>query len=397
MQNYGVNGRFEVQVTAYSDGTKVTIVVNCDNCAQKLFQKEIVVNTGQTMIVDLPKSVEIMGSKVFSNSVWIQATKDISVVSLNSKPLSTDIAVLHPVSSLGTEYYIVTPSTGPRDAFPEFSILTEQGSNVVDIYLKGQVVFQGKKYVAGNKLTVTLNAFQGIQLQGAGDLSGTKIVSQKSAAVLTGHVCTWKYTKCNHVFEQLLPVSSWAKTFMLAPLPWQTRSDILFIAASQNTVLKYQSGEVKQTANLKGGEVLQILVLPNSPISLVADMPIQALFYSTGANFRNFAYDTFLIRIPDTESYSLSYTVNGQQGFENFALLLVKASETGGLTVDKKPLINVKWSQIPSTEFVWGLYPLSGAFQSYSVAHPKSPFCLLGLGIANMNSYGTAGASVESK
>ncbi|XP_061453700.1 IgGFc-binding protein-like [Rhineura floridana] len=396
MQNFEKEGRFELQITGYYNSTTVTVSVPCDLCRQEReFERRINVDRGKMVQVELPKFVEIIDSKVFSHVVQIQADKNVSVVSLSSKPFSADTALLYPVNSLGNEHYIVAPVSGPVGALQEFAILTPQGPNVVDVYPTSPVTFNRKTYTAGSKLSVTLKAFTGVQLQGKGDLSGTKIVSQLPVAVLSGHICSWKNTKCNHVFEQLLPVSKWGKTFVVPPMPWQTKSDILYVSASQATVLTYQTGAAKQTVNLGGGKVRQISVLPKSPIYLSANAPVQVFLYSTGAAVRTFTYDTFLMGIPDTEKYSLSYTINGQVGFQNFVLLVAKTSETGGLTVNGKPLDTVKWSLVPGSEYSWSLYELPVVLHSYRVAHPHSPFCLFSVGIANMNSYGTPGAGVD--
>nr|XP_016851513.1 PREDICTED: IgGFc-binding protein-like [Anolis carolinensis] len=347
--------------------------------------------------VVLPSFVEIKGSKLFSDIVMITADKEISVVSKNSKPLSTDIAQLYPVESLGRNYYVVTPSLGPKNAFPEFSVFSVKGPNVVTIDLKAQVIFNGKTYAAGKKLIVTLKAFEGIQLQGTGDLSGTEIDSQEPVAVLSGHICSWKYTKCNHVFEQLQPVPSWGKTFMVPPLPGQTKSDILYVSASQDTVVNYQIGANKKAAILVGGQVVQILVLPQNPVYLSASSPVQLYYFATGAKFQNTIYDTLLMEIPAVDRYSREYTVNGQVGFQNFVFLVAKTTVVNDFTVNGKPLVKLQWSAIPGTEYSWGRFDLKDADFAYKVLHPELPFCLLSVGIADQNSYGTVGAAKQSK
>ncbi|XP_060132431.1 IgGFc-binding protein-like [Zootoca vivipara] len=393
MQNYAESGKFELQITAYSDSTTVTVSVPCEGCPQQEnFERRLTVDKGKMVQVELPKFVEIIGSKVFSSVVRIQSDKDVSVISLSSKPYSTETALLYPVSSLGTEHYVVGPAIAPAGYLQEFAVLTTQGPNVVDITLKSQVNFNGKTYSAGSKLSVTLNAFTGVQLQGKGDLSGTRIVSQLPVAVLSGHVCSWRYTKCNHVFEQLLPVSNWGKTFVAPPIPWQTKTDTLYVSASQATSVNYQMGTSKQTIKLGGGEVKQIQISPKTPIYLSADVPVQLFLYSNGASTRSFSYDTFFIGIPYIESYSLSYSVIGQVSFQNSILLVVKSLETGGLTVNEKLLSGVTWSPVPGSEYSWGRYDLPNALVPYIVANPKSPFCLISVGIASMNGYGSPGA-----
>lgn len=345
----------------------------------------------------LPHYVEIIGSNYFSNVIRISADKEVSVVSANSKSYSTEITLLYPLGSLGYEYYIVTPSTGPEGAFPEFSVITSKGPNVVDIDLTVQATFGGKLYPAKSKLTVTLNAYHGAQVQAKGDLSGTRIVSKEPVAVLSGHVCSWKYTKCNHVCEQLQPVNNWGKTFLVPPLPWQTKQDLLYIVASQSTVVNYQIGENKQTATLQAGQVLQVQVLPKNSVYVSAKAPIQAVFYSTGAVTRRFSYDTLLMVIPDIEKYSRVYSVTGQLGFQDFVFLVVKTSETRGVTVDGVPLNRLLWQIIPSTDYSWSVHELPPRILPYTIAHRDSSFGLLSVGIASMNSYGTPGTSVEGE
>ncbi|XP_077788611.1 IgGFc-binding protein-like [Podarcis muralis] len=393
MQNFDQQGKLEVQIIAYSDSTTVTVSVPCEGCPQEEnFERRLTVNKGKMVQVELPNFAEIIGSKVFSSVVQIQSDKDVSVVSLSSKPYSTETALLYPVSSLGTEHYVVGPAIGPTGYLQEFAVLTTQGPNVVVIHLTSSVTFNGRTYTAGSKLSVKLNAFTGVQLQGKGDLSGTRIVSQLPVAVLSGHACSWRYTKCNHVFEQLLPVSNWGKTFVAPPIPWQTKTDTLYVSASQATILNYQMGTSKQTKSLGRGQIQKIQISPQTPIYLSADVPVQVLLYSNGGSTRSFSYDTFLIGIPDIESYSLSYNVNGQVGFKNSILLVVKSLETGGLTVNENLLSGVKWRPVPGSEYSWGRYDLPDILVPNKVANPLSHFCVISVGIANMNGYGSCGA-----
>ncbi|KAG8143298.1 hypothetical protein E2320_000543 [Naja naja] len=391
MQNYNTQTAYlALQITGVFDQTTVTVSVPCNVCGKE-FTKTITVYKGKLESVVLPPSIEIRGSKVFPNVVRISADKDISVVSLNSKPLSTEIAQLFPMSLSGTEHYVVTPTGGPTGYFPEFAVLSYEGPNVVDLYLTAQVAFNGQTYAAGSKLTITLQAFQGIQLQATGDLSGTRIVSQTSVVVLAGHTCSWKYNKCNHVFEQLQPVKAWGKNYIVPPIPWQAKSDIPPKPQPYNT--KWVAK--KQAAILNGGQVLPINLLPKTALFVQADVPFQVLFYSTGAVYQNLLYDTFLIGIPDTSKYSQTYSVIGQAGFVNFAILVVETEQINGLLVGGQPLPTLQWTQIPGTVFSWALYQLQVALVPYRVEHPNSPFGLLIVGVTSQNSYGTVGSSMQ--
>ncbi|XP_039369926.1 adhesion G protein-coupled receptor E3-like [Mauremys reevesii] len=391
MADFGNSSQFEVQITGYFAFTSVSVSISNYRGDRGRFEEKIMVNQGEMVRVRLPESVGIKGSTKFSKVVLVKADKDISVVSVSNKHVSPETTVLYPVSSLGNEHYIVTPSAQSLDSYPEFSVMTYEDCNSVEVHVKGKLHYLTQVYSTGTKLEIKLRAFQGIQLQGIADLSGTRIVSEKPVAVLVGQVCFCNNTKCNHVFEQLLPVCSWGTTYIIPPLPWQKVDETVYITASQNTTVLYQLGEQQETVTLAGGSVLQRPVKPWIPVSISANVGIQVVFYSVGAAVPNSSH-AFLMNVPDVASYCRMYSINAQEDFENFALMVANTSETGAIILDNQPLRDVVWNRVPGTEFVWGMRPLGPAMSSHAVEHPSSPFALLSVGTATMDSYGIPGS-----
>nr|XP_033818517.1 IgGFc-binding protein-like [Geotrypetes seraphini] len=396
MENYKVNydsGIFELIITGYSASTSVTVSVNKSN-----FKKVFLLNERQTMSIQVPSSIEKSGSTKTCSTVIIQADKAISVLSSNYKVNSADTSIVYPVTKLGTEYYLVTPNGEPADAFKEFLIATYEDANSVNIYLKGTVMYEGTTYKAGDTLTITLVAFEAVQLQSKSDLTGTRIVSQKPAAVLTGHSCTMKRTKCNHVYEQLLPVSKWSTTYIVPPISYQTKSDTVYVVASQPTKVVYQSGNTKDSSNLVAGQFLQLEVKPFTPLYITSNVSIQVMFLDLGWDSgKGVVYDPFLMSIPDVASYCSAYYVYGLNNFENYAIMIAKTSATAQVAFDKKPLNTIKWQQIAGTEYSWGEYNFGSGFSFHLIDNPNMPFGLLNFGIANMNAYGSMGICTGSK
>ncbi|KAM9115109.1 uncharacterized protein ACDP82_018542 isoform 2-T2 [Pangshura tecta] len=391
MDECGNSSQFEVQITGYFAFTSVSVSISNYMGNGAKFEKKIIVNRGEIQWVRVPESVGIKGSTKFPNVVLVKADKDISVVSVSNKHMNPETTVLYPVSSLGKEHYIVTPSTQSLDSYPEFSVMTYEDRNSVEVHVKGKLHYLTQVYSTGNKLEIKLRAFQGYQFQGIGDLSGTRIVSEKPVAVLVGQVCFCNNTKCNHVFEQLLPVCSWGTTYIIPPLPWQKVNETVYITASQSTTVLYQLGEQPETVTLAGGSVLQRPVKPSIPVSISANVSIQVMFYSVGTAVPNSSH-AFLMNVPDVASYCRMYYLNAQEGFENFALMVANASETGTIILDNQPRRDVVWNRVPGTDFVWGMRPLGPAISSHAVEHPSSPFALLSVGTATMDSYGIPGS-----
>ncbi|XP_067399057.1 IgGFc-binding protein-like [Emydura macquarii macquarii] len=370
----------------------VTVTVN-----KGTFQRVTPVGEGQTVTVQIPASVEMFGNRTFDSTILIRADKDISVLSVNSKPNTIATTVVHPIEKLGTVYYVVTPPGTHSSGYKEFAVIAGQAPTTVDIYLKGTVLFKGWFYTAGSKLTVTLAPYQALQLQSLHDLSGTKIESREHVAVLTGHSCAVKNTACDHAVEQLLPVSSWGSTYIVPPLSFQTLFDTAYIVTSQNTRIKYQSGSTRADRNILAGKVVKFEVRVSQPLYISASAGIQVLLFFTGAKNGKSTYDPFFINVPPITNYCQSYHIDGLNEFENHALIIVKSSESSRITSDQRAIGNVQWMQIPGTEYSWGQYSFGTGTTAHSIEHSSSPFGLLSFGGNQDGAYGSSGICAHSK
>nr|XP_042714896.1 adhesion G protein-coupled receptor E3-like [Chrysemys picta bellii] len=133
------------------------------------------------------------------------------------------------------------------------------------------------------------------------------------------------------------------------------------------------------------------LVTVHVKVYISANVGIQVVFYSVGAALPNSSH-AFLMNVPDVASYCRMYSINAQEGFENFALMVANTSETGAIILDNQPVRDVVWNRVAGTEFVWSMHTLASAIRSHAVEHPSSPFALLSVGTAAMDSYGIPGS-----
>ncbi|XP_075758298.1 adhesion G protein-coupled receptor E1-like isoform X2 [Pelodiscus sinensis] len=382
------SGHFEVQITGYFAFTLVSVSVS-----NHTFEKKIMVNRGEMMPVKLPKLWGMKGSTKFSHIVLVKSNKTISVVSVSNKHGSPETTVVYPVSSLGKEYYIVTPPTKSLASYPVISVMTYQMDNLVAVHVKGKLYYLTGNYSTGNRLDIRLDPFQGFQLQGIEDLSGTKIVSDNPVAVLVGQVCLCNNTKCNNVFEQLLPKCSWGTTYIIPPLPWQVVENTVSVTASQNTIVLYQQREQQKNITLTEGSVLQLPVNSSSPVYISANVSVQVVLYSVGAAIPNSSH-AFLMNVPDVARHCLMYSISNWEGFENYALMVASASETDAIILDNQRLR--EWDPVPGTKYSWGLHNLSSDITSHAVEHPSSPFVLLSVGTTGTVSYGIPGSCMNN-
>ncbi|KAL8220193.1 UNVERIFIED_CONTAM: hypothetical protein K2H54_040330, partial [Gekko kuhli] len=377
------HGDFKLIISGFAPNTSVTIYMK-----RPAVRAVTQVNDRQTLSVTIPREAEMVGTGLFDNAVTVRADKDISVLSVNGKPNSVDTTIVYPVTSLGTEYYVITPTVG-TDRYREFAIVAWEEPTSVDVYLKGTVTFQGKKYYRGDKISIALSPYQAVQLQSEVDVSGTRIVSQKPVAVYSGHTCVSRQVSCDHVSEQLLPVSSWGTNFIVPSLPFDTEYDIVYVSTSQNTQVEARTGMSRNIRALGAARVLFYGIQGSTAMHLSASSGIQVTFFSDGGTHGNFHYDPFFMAIPPVSSYCEAYNIYGQDQFENYALLIAKSSETSGITLDKRPLRNLQWNPVPGTEFSWASHSLGRRYTVHVVEHPTSPFGLLSVGVGNEKAYGS--------
>lgn len=172
-------------------------------------------------------------------------------------------------------------------------------------------MFQGKYYRKGSKMTIKLEPFETVQIQSQDNLRGTKVISRLPVAVSSGHSCVQIYTSCNHVYEQLLPVSSWGQEFIIAPLPYHTlfpyQHDSIYVQASQNTRITINTNGEVQSYPMFAGQTLELYSQWPHAMYLTFDKGIQVLFeFNGGSNDALDFYDPFLITILPTNHFGTS-------------------------------------------------------------------------------------------
>ncbi|XP_058052422.1 IgGFc-binding protein-like isoform X2 [Ahaetulla prasina] len=390
MENFETNRPSETSLklflVGHGNNTRVSVTVTRSSSRQVYL-----VAGDETVPVDLPVSLEMKGCGIFAHSVVIEAEDDISVVSFNRKLYSIASMTLYPVHELGDTYYVITPPGTKADSYQkELAVIAWQTPAQVTVEPQGEVIFERRSYPAGSTLTVHLQAFEVLQLQSVEDLSGTKIQSSAPVAVLSGHVCVQENYYCDHVAEQLLPVSKWGKTFIIPPVPLQTGLDIIYVVAGQSTRVVYQSGQDKGFQDMGPGEVFQFPLQFSQAFYISADAGIQVVLFFTGIKIGNIGYDPFLINIPDVTSYGLAYQIDGLRKFDNHVLIVAKSSETG--TWDNSVVAGIQWQLIPGSEYSWGEYNWKADINQRSVflENPQAPFGVLAYGNKNYEGYGFA-------
>lgn len=397
MQNYAPNydsPRFQLYITAVQANAKVTVQVPPLN-----FKQEKTLSAGEGVTISLPTGVEMYDSTKSPNTVRIEASADVTVTSLNYKQYTADTSVVYPITEWGTEYFIFTPAGSPYGSFKEFSVTNGKEPTKVEIFPRSPIRFQGRVYATGNQMVIDLQPYESVQLQSTYELSGTRVTSQHPVAVVTGHTCTWRFSKCNHVYEQLLPVSKWGISFIVPPLSFQKRYDSVFLQASQLTRVTVKHGNRDQHFTFDKSQIIEVHYHNPESLYIQADHGIQVLLLFNGVtrSWLQF-YDPFLMTILPTDRLCSSYSLEALEGFDNQALIVAQTSAMAELRIDGTNLPrNVQWKKVAGTEYSWVQMPfkLTPGNNRHTVSSSGSLFALYSLGVSQMNGYGAPGQCIQ--
>ena len=178
-----------------------------------------------------------------TKGIRITANKPISVygygwILLGSQHIGEGFLGL-PVNVLGKEY--IVPTCSPVGS-SIVQVVAKEDNTQVSFMLRlprgGRVHYGDRYFSSGELINTTLNDLDVFQVQGDSDLSGTVVTSSKPVAVFSGDDCTVvpdNTFPCNHLVEQIPPVSFWGKEFITNPTPDHLGGDEFLIIASKDT------------------------------------------------------------------------------------------------------------------------------------------------------------------
>ncbi|KAJ8332914.1 hypothetical protein SKAU_G00418100 [Synaphobranchus kaupii] len=330
---------------------------------------------GESVTVELPSDTELRGTGKFSKTVIIHSSKFITIGSSNQKKNSVDTSLVYSMTNLGQEYYVFIPLAM---GYPkEVAVFGLQDSTSVTVELKCAVTFEGKTYEPNEKLTARISTSEVLYLNSNQDCTGTRVVSDKPVGVIAGYDCASKNSKCQHTFEQLLPVEQWGTSFIVPPVEYQVS---VYILASSPTHVTYQLGSKSEDINLSAGQWKEISMDSSPPLVIFSTQPVQVLYYCNGGKFSDgSSFDPFIMDIEPTEEFYSSYTLEGKEDFSNQAFIIAMTKDIKEVQFDdKRP--SFKWQQVPGTEYSWTQYTYKKGSGHHILMHPSAPIGVYSMG-----------------
>jgi gliding motility-associated-like protein len=253
-----------------------------------------------TTKVVIPNAAMVLSSGVIENKgIHITSLDSVSVFALNYKPATSDASIIYPTNALDREYRVLTIQGWPYHVGEEYMIVATENSTTVEITPFG-----------GTPFLISLNAGQVYQVTSSPtvQLSGAVIKEYNchKIAVFCGSVCDniGGCSACDHLFEQMLPVSRFGENFITTPLMNKTQDYFRIIAHYNGTAVLING---VYTTLLNAGQVYQFNTGQASFIQ--TSMPSFVYQYAQGVSCDGVG-DPFSLIVPPMEQAINDITFN---------------------------------------------------------------------------------------
>lgn len=385
----------ELFLTSEKDAD-VTISIKALN-----YEKKIKVPALTVQNVKISPLAELVSSEIIEPGMSVKITSNvpISVYGLNRRFQTTDTYLGLPKNVLGTTYRIMS-YTMSSPLMPEFAIVATENNTMVQITPTATTQANNP---ANKPFVVTLNQGDVYQViaKPSGlfydkiDFTGTYIHANKPIAVFGGHQCAYVPSPppviiaCNHLVEQIPPISSWGKHYFIGRLEKRSKYTWRALANLDSTKLFVNSKLVKI---LKAGEFYEDN--SSTDIQVSADKPILVAQYSQGYRNGDSIGDPAMILISPTQQFLTRYRfatpVNGQ--WNHFVSIVIPTVAIPTLKLNGKKIDESKFRQIGMSRYSIATIEVPYGTHSLTAAQPFGMYSY-GFGYGNdaFDAYGTMG------
>ena len=262
---------------------------------------DVAIGYHEAVTIGLPDKAIASSEDRFSPTIRVISSGDVTVrcvVGYEKGTYPGDGFLVFPVSALDVEYIIVTapppgdnPSAQTSHSFgSEFTISAIYDNTSIEIMANFAFNVFGDAIVPPRTARFSLDRFQSIQVRGPSDLTGTRVTGTKAIAVVSGNDCATipgvlTTQSCYYLVEQMVPTSSWGKSFLVAAFRHVINSD----AVANHIVRSVSRGEethvtfidyVNVSVTISSKQCsYDYLLSGNDVIKIVSDLPIMVVQY----------------------------------------------------------------------------------------------------------------------
>ena len=256
-------------------------------------------------------------SAIQPTAICTDTNVDLITIGINKETWSIDAFLSFKLSNVlkASTFIIITPEAGTSTNTANNFIITAFYNNTeVEVISNLQVRYDiSGSWSSKNNTKYTLNSFDYLSITAKVDLTGTEIRTNKPASVFSGHHCSnipIGVHACDHVVEQIPPVSRWGRQLVVTAFQRNVPGDIVKIVVSENNTeitVKCLNGSVPEVVAqkvLNGSEHLSFHLPTNETCIINSSHPILAVQFSTGSSLSPTSLgDPSMTIIPNMDMY----------------------------------------------------------------------------------------------
>lgn len=257
--------------------------------------------------VRIPSEAQVRSNQVIERlAVHITSDSPVSVYGLNRRFQTTDTYLAFPVEVLGMEYRVMCYHVS-EGLMPEFSIVATENNTDVTIV----PTFDTDRSLKGIPINIRLNRGDVYQvaskfIRGSNcDLTGSYIKANKKISVFAGHQCAYvppTIIACNHLVEQMPPISSWGKHFYLGVLYPRNAYTFRVLANEAGTKIFVNSRLVRV---LSAGQFFDSTL--SREVQITSNKPILVAQFSHGYRYGDSIGDPMMLLVSPTQQFLKKY------------------------------------------------------------------------------------------
>lgn len=238
------------------------------------------------------------------------------------------------------------------------------------------------------------------------DLTGTRIASDKTVAVFSGHNCAFvPYSKwaCDHLEEALFPQETWGKHFVVGfTQQVETGSAetnlVRVVAAEDDTLVTFTPASIAAPRTLAAGEWMEVMPAPQQHFIVEASHPVQVAKFMVGQNQWTTQQDalgdpSMGLAVP-TEQFRSEYRFTAPPSFTRSMVNIVvpwPLSPGDTLSLDGNPIDPSAFAALGDSGYALAQLPLDNGVPlgSHHIvsSRPSLRFGIEVYGFANYTSY----------
>ena len=266
-----------------------------------------------------------------SKGIIIKAENEKKVFVYGAQDIrhATDSFLALPPHDLGAVSYtyiaamihtVDTISNGQVNIHSLVGIVSVENDTMLTITPTQNVTIGTESVEAGGSINVTLARAETLLIACIGDLTGTKVTSNRPISFFSGDQCPYipsGVPHCDQIVEQLPPVEAWGRQFATAPLKMRMSFDVFRFVASENTttvsiscVLSNGTQGYVDTFRLSEGGFADVQVRSTHFCWVEADKRILLLQFAVGQTADDvMSSDPFMALVPAVSHYTNTFTL----------------------------------------------------------------------------------------